>query len=381
MFSTIKKSSFFLAIILLMSSCKYFNGYTIDGKIQNGEKTIVYLEDISGEVPEVIDTVSIHNNAFELKNYSTKGIYRLRFGDDIYQAIYLYIEPKAHLKIEADLKQLQNYKATGNKASVSIQQFSKNVHTHIDGLDASYKSVRTATPATKDSLSVLFDIKKKEYISFVKKFIEEEPNNDVACFALSYLGPIMQDEVAYLVEVVDRLHKASPDSKYIDGWYKQTQQYRDAVVAENEGGVALNSMAPNIALRNTNGDTVELKSLQGNYVLLDFWASWCGPCRAENPNVVELYKKYHDKGFEVFSVSLDTNTDQWKKAIEKDGLIWKSHVSDLIGWNSSAAQLYHVQSIPNTFLIDKTGKVIAKNLRGQALASKLAELFAEKTVQ
>lgn len=381
MFSSLKKISFILSIILLMASCKYFSGYTIAGKVANGENTKVYLEDISGEVPEVLDTTSIHNTTFEIKNYSSKGIYRLRFGDDTYQSIYLYLEPKNHLKIEMDLKDLQAYKIEGNESSVTIQKFTAEVHKYIDDLNAEFLNLKTATPENQDSLSNIFETQKKKYVDFVKQFIEREPNNDVACFALSYLGPVMQEEVVYLVSIVEKLHNASPKSKYIKGWYAQTQQYRDAMIAENEGGVALNSIAPNIVLLNPNGDTVELKKLQGNYVLLDFWASWCGPCRDENPNVVALYKKYHDKGFEIFSVSLDTNADQWKKAIANDKLIWKNHGSDLMGWNAAPAQLYQVQSIPTTFLLDKTGKVIAKNLRGKALAGKLAELFPENAVQ
>jgi peroxiredoxin len=192
---------------------------------------------------------------------------------------------------------------------------------------------------------------------------------------------MMQEEIPYLVDITDKLHTAAPDSKYINLWYQQTQQYRDAIMAETEGGVALNTQAPNIVLQNPNGDTIQLNNLKGNYVLLDFWASWCQPCRMENPNVVALYNKYHAQGFEVFSVSLDANIDQWKKAIAKDGLIWKNHGSDFGGWQSAPAQAYRVQSIPCTFLLDKTGKVIAKNLRGEELAAKLAELFPEKPVQ
>ena len=190
---------------------------------------------------------------------------------------------------------------------------------------------------------------------------------------------MMQDEIPYLVDITEKLHTAAPDSKYINVWYKETQQYRDALLAETQGGVALNTQAPNIILQNPNGDSIQLKNLLGKYVLVDFWASWCQPCRMENPNVVALYKQYQSLGFEVFSVSLDANESQWKKAIEKDGLIWKNHGCDFGGWQSAPAQAYSVQSIPATFLLDKSGKVIAKNLRGEELAAKLAELFAAKT--
>ena len=138
--------------------------------------------------------------------------------------------------------------------------------------------------------------------------------------------------------------------------------------------LAVGQVAPEITLADPSGNMVSLSSLRGNYVMIDFWAAWCKPCRAENPNVVALYKKYNPKGFEVFGVSLDRKKEDWLKAIEKDGLSW-THVSDLQYFNSEAAQLYNIQAIPATYLLDKEGKIIAKNLRGIALRKKLEELF------
>jgi peroxiredoxin len=132
--------------------------------------------------------------------------------------------------------------------------------------------------------------------------------------------------------------------------------------------------APDIKLSNPNGKVLSLSSYKGKIILLDFWASWCGPCRQENPNVVRAYQKYKDKGFTIFSVSLDDNKDKWQQAIQKDGLLWDAHVSDLKGWQSSAAQLYQVKGIPATFLIGKDGKIVGTNLRGENLEAKLAEL-------
>jgi thiol-disulfide isomerase/thioredoxin len=123
------------------------------------------------------------------------------------------------------------------------------------------------------------------------------------------------------------------------------------------------------------GITKTLSKLRGNYVLLDFWASWCGPCRAENPNVVRNYRKYKDKGFTVMSVSLDTDRTKWLAAIKKDGLEWPNHVSELKGWQTSVLPNYGINSIPYTVLIDKEGKIIQTNLRGPALEAKLKEIF------
>ena len=134
--------------------------------------------------------------------------------------------------------------------------------------------------------------------------------------------------------------------------------------------------APDFTQNNPEGEAVSLSDLRGNVVLVDFWASWCGPCRRENPNVVKLYNKYNEKGFEILGVSLDKQHDRWVKAIEADGLAWEQ-VSDLQGWKNAAAGLYGVRSIPHTILLDKEGKIIARNLRGAALEKKLEEVFGE----
>lgn len=141
--------------------------------------------------------------------------------------------------------------------------------------------------------------------------------------------------------------------------------------------LAVGSVAPDFAQSTPDGEEMKLSDLKGSYVLVDFWASWCGPCRRENPNVVRLYNKYKDSGFKIIGVSLDRDRTRWLDAIEKDGLTWH-HVSDLKGWKNAVAQDYNISSIPRTLLLDPTGKIIAKDLRGPSLVSKLEQLFGDQ---
>lgn len=166
--------------------------------------------------------------------------------------------------------------------------------------------------------------------------------------------------------------------KYICDGLIGTYPHNDFVLhlqQKTKGLLVAGMEAPDIAMPDRDGKIRKLSSLRGKVVLLDFWAAWCRPCRGENPNVVKLYHQYHEMGFEIFSVSLDRNRNDWLTAIQQDGLIWDNHVSDLNGWTSTGGKTYGISSIPATVLIAPDGTIIARNLRGNELAAKLKEIF------
>lgn len=195
-----------------------------------------------------------------------------------------------------------------------------------------------------------------------------ENKDDIA--VLMFLDNFPREKNAALHnEVVMALHEKYPDHQLVKEKY--------AIETSPATATSIGAIAPDLAFPDPDGNIRKLSDLRGKVVLLDFWASWCRPCRGENPHVVAMYQKYHDKGFEVFSVSLDRDKESWKRAIAADGLVWPNHVSDLKYWSSEAARTYGVSSIPSTFLLDQNGRIIAKNLRGEALSNALKQLFGE----
>lgn len=183
-------------------------------------------------------------------------------------------------------------------------------------------------------------------------------------------GQLLDKDAYFDVYVVtaDKLRKEWPNYTHAKDFVSMVDKMKT---------LAIGQMAPEISLPNPEGTVVPLSSLRGKYVLVDFWAKWCGPCRKENPNIVRAYNQYKDKGFTVYGVSLDRTKDDWLQGIREDGLTW-THVSDLKFWQSEAAKTYNITAIPFSLLLNPEGKIIAKNLRGQALDDKLEEVLGGK---
>ncbi|MDB5062322.1 MAG: hypothetical protein JWP67_2165 [Mucilaginibacter sp.] len=235
-------------------------------------------------------------------------------------------------------------------------------------------AAQAATPAQQqsaafqNSMQVKYKAVQLEQKNVLKTFITENPNSYLSLLALTSVSGPSPDvaEVEPLYESLsDELKKS-----------EQGRQLKSAIDALKL--TAIGAMAPDFIQNDVNGLPVRLSSFKGKYVLIDFWASWCGPCRQENPNVVRTYNKYKNKNFTILGVSLDREDGKnaWLAAIKKDGLTW-TQVSDLKYWNNLAAAVYGVRSIPQNFLIDPTGKIVAKDLRGDDLDNKLAELLGK----
>ena len=200
----------------------------------------------------------------------------------------------------------------------------------------------------------------------IEALLRENKGQLMSAFLVTYFESAFEQYAPLYKEVRDELIGRYPTNDFV---LHLDQKVRSVVMVGME--------APEIALADTTGTVRRLSDLRGKVVLIDFWASWCRPCRAENPNVVRMYMKYRDQGFEVFSVSLDNDHDKWTQAIRADGLLWPNHVSDLRGWGSAAGKTYGISSIPATVLVDREGNVLARNLRGQQLEQTLKEIFGQ----
>lgn len=196
--------------------------------------------------------------------------------------------------------------------------------------------------------------------------LDANPNVLMSAFLVTFFEQQFEQYAPLYKKIRDSLIGQWPENEFVK---HIDSRLRSVLTAGME--------APDIVMTDRDGNTRRLSDLRGKVVLIDFWASWCRPCRMENPNVVRLYQQFHDKGFEIFSVSLDNNREAWLKAIVDDHLDWPNHVSDLHGWSSAGGRLYGIQSIPATVLVDKEGKILARNLRGKELENKLQEIFAQ----
>jgi thiol-disulfide isomerase/thioredoxin len=204
----------------------------------------------------------------------------------------------------------------------------------------------------------------EEHNKFLQNFVEKNTTSFAALAAIQQLPP--EEFLQTYIKLDEGLFGKYPNSSYINAFH-------EGVSGQKKLGIG--TPAPEIIMNTPDGKPLALSSLKGKVVLVDFWASWCGPCRAENPTVVKAYNKYKSKGFDIYSVSLDKDLDKWKEAIKKDNLTWSNHVCDFKFWQSPIVALYNFDGIPYNVLIDKDGNILAKSLRGEDLEKKLEEVL------
>ncbi|MBI3135037.1 MAG: TlpA family protein disulfide reductase [Bacteroidetes bacterium] len=297
--------------------------------------------------------------------------YFLRFDNG--QILNIILFGADSIRIYTDTRNVTQFSSIINSPqSVAMNEFLRQFY-DFKSFEDSLRNVIMADPTKQAEVDAVFKPKAELFYGYRNAFISTYQRSAALIVTLSAIDP--EKEWDLYKGVIDLLALAFPTSPSVQNAVThgaQLQREREAKAFLQPG-----NPAKEIALPGVNGDTLRLSDLKGKVVLIDFWASWCGPCRRENPNVVAMYKKYNADGFEVFSVSLDKSTDaaKWKAAIEADGLIWPNHVSDLRGWQCAAAMDYGVKSIPFTVLIDAEGKIIATNVRGVELQNQLSRIF------
>ncbi len=377
------KKIFVISIAFIFLSCNNsgINGqFTVNGDLSGAQDQKVYLEEISfnQQAPKILDTTQLNHGNFVVKAKSPEeGLFRLRFEKS---PGYIFINDEPNIQFKADVNDSTLQSARFNTpANVSLTKFIVLIDSLHSALISEDRKVQEMKQQNSDSLTSIaeneFSNTDNLYKNFLVKYVDTTKSPIVAIFALSYTQEVGIDTVKNLIT---RLTAKFPKNTAIAEVAKQFQEYTTAKSQPQQqtqsNQISAGQIAPDFTLPDVDGKSFTLSSLRGKYVLVDFWASWCGPCREENPNVVAAYKEFKDKNFTILGVSLDKEKKDWVEAIKNDGLVWKQ-VSDLKFWNSAAAALYNVEAIPFNVLIDPRGKIIGTSLRGDDLKNKLNEVL------
>lgn len=355
--------------------------YQIKGKINNLQEKKVYLQKMGEDRWITVDSSEVNEGGtFSFAGKAEeKDFYLVSLKEN---PSFLVIVDSPEIEIQADATDvLKTLEIKGSQASREYIDFTKKLYQY--GVEENkIKSQIPALAKEKNKITELEEIErslklaKQKRKAFVQNYIDSIIPSIAVFNMINYLD--MEEDYEYFIALGKKLKEEMPESKYtsmLSAQIEQFQAMKEEASAREEGStVGVGKTAPEIALPDPKGNIVKLSSLRGKYVLIDFWASWCGPCRAENPNVVRVYNKFKNKNFEILGVSLDQDKLAWVQAINKDNLAW-THVSDLKAWESVVVPLYGLEGIPATFLIDPKGVIIAKNLRGGMLEDKLEEVL------
>jgi peroxiredoxin len=358
-----KKFSYLLLICLAFVACKDKSKFTVTGKIENAApKSKVYLFSMVKNNAVAIDSTVLSDKGEFKFSQSTDGVNFFKVTAN--QNEYMIIAKNGDdIKLEADLSNKNmDYKLSGAEEADKLQELNVNKNRYtakMAEIQRQFEEQVEAQPQNREAIAnqmrPALMRETQGLVDFILKFANDNPKSLASFYAINSLNPsdYEQEFIAYSDKIKSTFNNNAAVTEFLVRMAKLKS-------------VQVGQLAPAFSMKTIDGKTTSLADFKGKYVLLDFWASWCMPCRQENPNVVKAYNKYKDRNFTILSVSLDKDAAAWKQAVAADKLTW-THASELSDFEGPTVRLYQVEAIPSSFIIDPAGKIVAKNLRGEQL--------------